>query len=66
MAETDPVSYWVVVDGKNFKTGQPIDSKRFGPYRSREQAERAEPDLIPWDDDDRVYHVHIEAGSDTR
>jgi hypothetical protein len=65
MAETDPVSYWVVVDGKNFKTGQPIDSKRFGPYTSEQEAERAEPDLLPWEDRDYVYHVHIEAEPNT-
>ena len=65
MAQTDSVSYWIVIEGKNFKTGKPIESKRFGPYSSEQEAERAEPDLFPWDDQDQVYHVHIEAEHNT-
>ena len=61
MAETDSVAYWVVIDGKNFKTGKPITTKRFGPYASEQEAERTEADLFPWDIHDYVYHVHIEA-----
>ena len=65
MAETDSASYWIVIEGKNFKTGKPIESKRFGPYASELEAERAEPHLLPWDDQDHVYHVHIEADPKT-
>jgi hypothetical protein len=64
MAETD--SYWIVIEGKNFKTGKPLESKRYGPYASEQEAERAEPDLLPWDvDPDHVYHVHIEVEHNT-
>ena len=65
MAETDSASYWIVIEGKNFKTGKPIESKRFGPYASELEAERAEPELLRWDDQDHVYHVHIEADPKT-
>jgi hypothetical protein len=65
MAETDSVSYWIVIEGKNFKTGKPIESRRIGPYASEQEAERAEPDLLPWDDQDHVYHVRIEADPNT-
>ncbi len=65
MAQTDSVSYWVVIDGRNFKTGKPIESKRFSPYSSGHQAKRAESDLLPWDDHDHVYRVHIEAEPNT-
>ena len=41
MAETDLVSYWIVIGGKNFKTGEPIETKRYGPYASEEEAEQA-------------------------
>jgi hypothetical protein len=61
MAEACPVSYWVVVDGKNFRTGEPLKSKRFGPYPSEREANEAEPNLLSWDDHDHVYHLHIEA-----
>jgi hypothetical protein len=59
--ETDSVSYWIVIEGRNFKTRQPIATKRHGPYASEQEAQRAEPDLIPWDIDDYVYRVYIEA-----
>ena len=61
MAETGSASYWIVVEGKNFKTGKPTASKRFGPYASELEAERAEPGFLPWDDRDHVYHVRIDA-----
>jgi hypothetical protein len=65
MAETDSASYWIVIEGKNFKTGKPIESKRFGPYATELEAERAELHLLPWDDQDHVYHVRIEADPKT-
>ena len=61
MAETDPASYWIVIDGKNFKTGEPIATERFGPYASAEEAERAEPDLVPCGPSDYTYWIHIDA-----
>jgi hypothetical protein len=65
MAETNSVSYWIVIEGKNFKTGKPSESKRFGPYASEQEAQRAAPDFFPWDIQDYVYHVHIEADPNT-
>ncbi len=61
MAESDSVSYWFVVDGKNFKTGEPVATKRFGPYASEEDAERAEPELVRWGPSGYTYWIHIEA-----
>jgi hypothetical protein len=62
-------SYWVVVEGKNFKTGKPHPRQRFGPYASEQEAEQAEVDLV-WaeidsrTDLDHVFHVHIENNND--
>ena len=59
--------YWVVIDGKNFKTGEPISSRRLGPYESECQAADAERlfwqeiDEKPWESVcDYVYHAQIE------
>ena len=66
--ESDPntqrESYWIVVDGRNFKTRTPIASKRFGPYASEQEAELAMPDVLPWDTQDHVYQVHVEVEPD--
>jgi hypothetical protein len=58
-------SFWVVIDGKNFRTGEHIQTKRFGPYASEEEAEQAEQELFPEDGRDYVYRVHIEEETDT-
>ena len=65
--ETESVSYWIVADGRNFKTRTPIGSKWFGPYASEQEAERAMPGVLIWDDiDDHVYWFHIEAEPGTQ
>jgi hypothetical protein len=62
MSVTQSLSYWIVIEGKNFKTGEHLESQQFGPYPSEEAAERAEPELLPWDcHQDHVYQVRIEA-----
>ncbi len=61
-------SYWVVIGGKNFKTGEQIADRRLGPYSSEAEAENAEHvywqeiDDKPWESvRDYVYHAQIEA-----
>jgi Thioredoxin len=56
------VAYWIVIDGTSWLEGVPPKTERVGPFSSREEAESAEPEHLPWDTDRYVYHVHIEHG----
>lgn len=61
MAEPDSASYWVVVDGRNFKTRRPIASQRFGPCASEGEAERTLSEFLPWETSEHGYSVYVEA-----
>jgi hypothetical protein len=64
--------YWVVIGGKNFKTGEQVTSRRLGPYESEAEAEDVERlfwqeiDEKPWESvRDYVYHAQIESETNT-
>jgi predicted DsbA family dithiol-disulfide isomerase len=54
------VAYWIIIDGTSWLDGVPPKTGRVGPFLSREEAESAEPEHLPWDTNRYVYHVHIE------
>jgi hypothetical protein len=70
--KSDVLSYWLIIDGKNFKTGEAIPGRRLGPYTSEQEAEEAERlfwqeiDEKPWESvRDYVYHAQIETQTKT-
>jgi len=55
---TTELIYWVVIDVKNFKTGEPITRRRFGPYPSEQEAEQAKLDFWPPNAKPLPQHAH--------
>jgi hypothetical protein len=70
--KSDVLSYWLMIGGKNFKTGENIPGRRLGPYASEQEAADAERlfwqeiDEMPWESvRDYVYHAQIEVETNT-